>query len=156
LNAPMLFADVIFPVFTVPYIAELFMPWLLIPALAVELLVFKCLYRESSWGRLCPTVLGANSGSWFVGIILGLFLLPSGIRQRADINLIDFVPGTLVWAFIFAFVISVIIEGLIWCAARKDLSRPRLFLATLLANMASYTVLIGGALLIGGPHFFSR
>jgi hypothetical protein len=151
-----IFADVIFPVFTIPYFTSLFMPWLLIPALVAEAVIFKCFYPGYFWGRIVTTVLGANTGSWMLGILAGLFLLPSGLRQHTDSPLIDFAPKMVILAFIFAFVLSVIVEGGIWWVARKDLRSRRLLLATLLANIVSYAVLIGGALLIGGPDFFSH
>jgi hypothetical protein len=144
----MILADVVFPVFTAPYVMGLFMPWILVPALMAEVLIFKAFYLKDSWGTLIATILGANASSWLLGILLGTFLLPSGIREHG--NSIDFAPGLIEWAFLLAFVLSVIIESWVWWAARTVPRSRRVLIATLVANVGSYGILIGGIKLMTG------
>jgi signal transduction histidine kinase len=138
----MFFADLVFPVFTTPYVFVLFMPWLIPLALIAEGIIFKLFYRDLGWVKNSTTVLGANAASWFLGIGIG-GLLPMGIYQDQVTHAEDFNKTFLVLAFVLALIISVIVESGIWWTTRRELRTARLFWATAAANVASYSVVIG-------------
>jgi hypothetical protein len=152
-----MFADVIFPVFSTPYLMALFMPWLLVPALIAEIFVFKLFFFRASMADNVITVLGANAASWFVGILLLIVLpLPSGLHQTLGRPEVKLDTTLLPWAFALAFVVSIVIETAVWWAARRPLRSTRLVIANAVANAASYAVLLSGAFFIGGWHFFDK
>ena len=144
----MILADLIFPIFTVPYFWFL-EPWALPVALLLEALVFWYSYRKISSIRLAAGVLGANAFSWFVGIILILFAPFNylgfgylGISQDQNFQIRYHQPYILI-AFFVAWILSAILELMIWKLLDRKEFFPCLARTTLAANAASYLFLLG-------------
>ena len=143
----MFFADVIFPIFTLPFF-WFWVPWALPLALASEAAVFWFNYRQIGSWRLLAGVLGANAFSWIVGILIGMVtvpLLPPGIGMSSDQKTFEaeyLVPYVLVLFFI-AFVLSTLLEYPVWKLLGRKQPFKSLFRTTLIANAASYLILVG-------------
>jgi hypothetical protein len=133
------FADVIFPVFTVPYLIAWGAPWALAGALLAEMVVFWVRRKQLKPWKVIVGTLVANAVSWFAGGLIAASLpFPNfGMSGNAGFH---YQFGVLAVAFLMAYVLSTLIEFVIWLPfARKQ--EPFLFATTALANVASYLVL---------------
>lgn len=147
----MILANVIFPVFTAPYIAFFLFPVAATAAILSEIIVFKKRYQKLSWMRATGVALFANLISWFAGIILGHFL-PSGLVPQVtgsgeeQLTRLTLGPNyyLLMWiGFAVAFVLSILIEFYVWKIFQLKSPLSKLFKTTTLAHVTSYALLIG-------------
>ena len=147
----MIFANVIFPAFTAPYVSYLFFPMAATAAILSEIVVFKLRYHELSLIRATGVTLIANLVSWIAGVILG-FLLPSGLIPKVvgsgnqQFTTITQGPhfDSLMWiGFAVAFLLSVLIEFYIWKIFQRKSPLPKLLTTTTTAHIVSYALLIG-------------
>ena len=139
-------ADVIFPAFYFPYVAQLMNPLSAVAGLAAEYVVFVLLNRPCRRGRLLFIVALANVTSSVAGVALA-GALPSGLNAEFVNKRTGPAHGPnwdqLAWAaWAVAFMLSLVIEYLVVrvLSRRAPLQRPGL--SVILANAASYTVLI--------------
>ena len=148
-------ADVIFPAFSAIYIFQVFLPYIIVGVLVIEILAYK---------RYCPTLptntairlaVVANLVSWLAGVVI-TGLLPSGLIPNQS--------GRLSWGrhfvlysilgFFVAYVLSVLIEGAcLQRAARKHIEIVAPYRMSLYANTAGYAIL---ALLTTGLMGFNH
>ena len=70
-------SNVIFPAFSAAYLA-LMVPFVAIPALILELVIFRAFNPSISFAKLLAIVLAANLVSWLAGTVL-TGLMPSGL-----------------------------------------------------------------------------
>jgi hypothetical protein len=150
----MFVADVIFPAFSAPYLAWFFFPVAALLAMFSEVLVFRLRNNELTWGRAAAITAGANLVSWFFGLLLSL-VLPSGlvphlVRQPGgkDFRTITQGPhyGTyMILGFIVALILSILIEYRVWLRYTHKAPLRDCLNSCILANVASYAVLIGMA-----------
>gem|GEM_PF-1953234 len=147
----MFFADVIFPAFSAPYISCFFFPAAAAAAIFSEFIVFKLRYKSIPWPRLAFITLIANLCSWFLGVALSL-VLPSGLIPKAipnrgnPISIITQGPHfdrLLIYGFILAFLLSIFVEYFVWRAFQRSNPVRGLFATCTLANIASYSILVG-------------
>jgi len=139
-------ADVIFPAFFVPYVAQIFFPFAAVAALTAEVLFYRWWSKNMHLGRLIVVVLVANVVSSVIGMIVASFL-PTGYNPafRAGQHVPWHAPewfdyATLAW--LVAFIISVLVEWPVVMLLRRVVAIQRTFIAVLFANAASYLVLL--------------
>jgi hypothetical protein len=134
-------ADVIFPAFYTPYIAQIFYPIAAITGLGAEVVFYRWWSKDDRLGRIILVVVVANVSSSAVGMLIAAYL-PNGYN-----------PGRGRWngpawrelatvAWVVAFVVSVLIEWPLVLLFRRFLRIRRTFLAVLLANASTYVVLL--------------
>jgi hypothetical protein len=125
-------ADVIFPLFDLPYMGGIFSPAFAVGALVCELFVFYAFqFRTAPFWMVLAAVLSANLVSTLVGFF-GLAFLPSPENG----------PHWLIYlTFIVAWALSVIIEYGVYFAVPRWRRFSHLFLAVAVSNLASYFVL---------------
>lgn len=139
-------ADVIFPAFYAPYVAQIFLPFAAIAALASEVFFYRWWSKEKHVARLVAVVLVANVVSSIAGIVIAVFL-PTGYNP-AFVSHGQGPWHSPAWnqlaevAWVVAFLASVFIEWPIVAAFHRLVTIPRTFLAVLLANAVSYVVLL--------------
>jgi len=141
-----IFADVIFPIFTLPFF-WFWVPWALPLALASEAAVFWFNYRQIGSWRLLAGVLGANAFSWIIGILIGMVtipLLPPNVGMSSDQKTSEaeyLMPYVLILFFI-AFVLSTLLEYPVWKLLGKKRPFKSLLRTTFAANAVSYLILV--------------
>lgn len=152
-------ANIIFPAFSAPYYSQLLFPIAGIAAILMEVLIFRKRYASLSVFKVVIFALTANIVSWIAGIGLSHFL-PSGLVPKMvpagdrDVSILTTGPnfGSLVaLSFGTAFILSILIEYLIWKTLTFRTLLPNLFRTTCIAHIASYLVLI----LIGVIYFLN-
>lgn len=139
-------ADVIFPAFYTPYVAQIFFPLSAIMALCAEVIFYGWWSKDASVGRIILMVIVVNAVSSAVGMVVA-FYLPTGYNPafRSGGHGPWSSPG---WgalaavAWVVAFIVSVFIEWPLVVLFRRVLPIPRAFLAVLFANASSYVVLL--------------
>lgn len=145
----MLFANVIFPAFSAPYVSLFLFPIAGIATLVIETVIFKIRHKELSGYRVLGFVIVANIVSWMFGSALS-YLLPSGLTTKSvesgghELTIMTQAPnfGTLVIiAFIVAFFLSILIEFFVWKGLTHKRHLSNLFMTTCLAHIASYVTL---------------
>jgi hypothetical protein len=148
-------ADVIIPVFCMPYCLPFAFPLAGLAVVATEVAVFRLLNRHLSFGKIIGIVILANVVSTVVGFLIGNFL-PSGyitkVVEPGDVRSPHFAPGPLFdtyfyVSFFVAFFLSVIVEYpiVLGCGRQVKINRP--FATVLFANVASYIALAVVALI---------
>jgi Ca2+/Na+ antiporter len=152
LDEVMFFADMIFPVFTTPYLLVVFFPWAAALALISEMIVFWRFYPDMRRWRLIAGVLGANAFSWFVGIGIASYLLPNGSWYDPMTRAHVYIQPYPVLSFVVALLLSIILEYAVWRLISRKKPMPLLGKANAIANVVSYAVLIG--CWIGFSFFF--
>ncbi len=141
------FANVIFPAFTTPYVSPILFPIAGIAAVVSEL---YCYRRFSSVNGI-PTlsdVIGANMMSWLVGVLLGQ-VLPSGLAKKvigAEMEILTEGPyftGYAIIGFFVACLLSVFVEGwfLRFCSRHESELMEGAYGLAGIANLVSYLVL---------------
>ena len=142
----MTFADMIFPLFTVPYDMYLGAPLMIILALLVEGGVFFWMRRSIGLWRIVAGTLGANALSWICGMVLFTLLpLPNiGAYYEMEPNArgLHYGPGPVLLAFFVAFVLSTLLEFPVWRLVVRKMPGMKVFAPTVIANAASYLVLL--------------
>jgi hypothetical protein len=139
-------ADVIFPAFYTPYVAQAFYPLAAIMALCAEVIFYRCWSKDTRVGRLILMVIVVNVVSSAAGMLIASYL-PTGYNpafqsvRGGPWN----GPGwnalaTMAW--IVAFIISVLVEWPLVLLFGRTVRIPRAFLAVLFANACSYVVLL--------------
>jgi hypothetical protein len=140
-------ADVIFPAFYTPYVVQLLRPIAAVAGLTAEFLFYFWWNGKPHPGRLATLVIVANVASSVTGVVIASFL-PTGynpaFRSTGRGPWHDASWNNLaIIAWVFAFVISVLIEWPIVVAFRRFVVVPRAFAAVVFANATSYLVLLG-------------
>jgi hypothetical protein len=139
-------ADVIFPAFYFAYIARIFFPVAGIAGLLTEVGVFCVFYRAERVGRLLVLVVVANVTSSALGLALAS-VLPSGLNPAYEQSRTG--PGraatwsqlaTMSWGV--ALLVSIVVEYLVLTGMTWKRRLPRLGRTVVVANVASYVVLI--------------
>jgi len=150
----MLFADVIMP-FTAIYFAWFWFFPVNILALASEVVVFKITYRELPVRTAIGYTLAANAASFLVGgfiaCLIAIFIEGyKGIFWGGS----DPTYGYYLWLGIgFALILSIYIELRVWQRFTKKGPLVSIDKTCALANIASYAVIVGCAMLLFGlPH----
>jgi hypothetical protein len=149
-------ADVILPVFCVPYCLPFVLPLAGFGVLAAEVVAFKLLNRHLGIGTIVGVVILANVVSTIVGFLIAGIALPSGyvwnVVETGDRPTRAFERGQLFDTYLYlsffvAFVLSVVIEYPIVraCAGWAKVDRP--LMTVVLANVASYITLAVVALI---------
>ena len=140
----MFFADVIMP-FTAAYYAWIWFFPINILALISEMVVFKVTYRDFPlWSVIIGTI-GANIlsllfGSFFCEIVgEGIIARKGGIYSGSDPHY-DYY---LVLGILLALLLSIYIELRFWQTAYRKRALPSLDRTCGIANVVSYTVLLG-------------
>ncbi len=137
----MIFADLIFPVFYIPYLAWT-IPWIIPLALLSEAIVFWIMRRSLGGWRIASGTLAANGFSWFVGVLVLRFVPLPMIGVTEDSNFqVHYHQPYLAIAFLIAFVLSTLLEYPVWLLVRWK-QRESCFRTTVAANAASYVVLM--------------
>lgn len=136
-------ANVIFPAFTAPYVAQMFFPVVLLSVLIVEATIYKWRCQNLSIRTLLFLVVAVNIVSWLAGLLITRFLFPSGLVKSSEGMLAPGPDFTLfeLLGFFIAYVLSVLIEGGCLKAASLMWSVQAPFTLALLANTASYIAL---------------
>jgi hypothetical protein len=125
-------ADVMFPLFDVPYMGGVFSPGYAVAALICEFFVFYAFqFRTASFWIVLVAVLAANVVSTLIGFF-GLAFLPS--PEHGPRWLIFF-------AFFVAWALSVGIEYGVYFAVPRWRRFSHLLLSVAVSNLASYFVL---------------
>lgn len=146
-------ADVIFPAFFMPYMLAMLFPIAGIALLATELAVYRCWFRELTWGRIVAMVLSSNLLSSILGVAAAA-AMPSGLKQNWHATQGDI--HEKVWntyatsSWVLAWAVSVVVEYFFirWVFRRDRL--PRLLPCVVVANTASYIALL--VIAIGAAH----
>jgi hypothetical protein len=142
----MIFADMIFPLFTLPYDVYLGAPLLIILALLVEGAVFFWMRRSIGIKKIIAGTLGANALSWLCGMMLFTLLpLPNiGAYYEMEPNArgLHYGPGPVLLAFFVAFVLSTLLEFPVWRLVVRKMPGVTVFVPTVVANAASYLLLL--------------
>ena len=128
----LLLANVVFPLFDLPYMGGIFQPWLAAAALVGECITFYAFqFRTAPFWLVLVAVVAANIVSTLVGF-LGLAFLPSPENG----------PHWLVYlTFIVAWALSVAIEYGVYLAVPRWRRFQHLFLVTVVSNAVSYGIL---------------
>ena len=148
----MIFADLIFPVFFIPYL-EWTVPWIIPLALLAEAIVFWTMCRSLGGWKIASGTLAANAFSWFVGIIVLRFVPVPLIGVTQDSNFqIHYHQPYLAIAFLIAFGASTLLEFPIWLLVRWKQKVPCVR-STIAANAASYLVLMLCLFILNGFSF---
>ncbi len=127
-----LLANVVFPLFDLPYMGGIFEPWFAAAALAGEYVVFYAFqFRAASFWFVLLAVATANIISTLIGFF-GLAFLPSPEKG----------PHWLVYlTFVVAWALSVAMEYGVYFAVPHWRRFRNLFLATAVSNGVSYAIL---------------
>ena len=124
-------ANVVFPAFFAPYAVSTLTPWIGVVALGCEFAVFSAFqFRFAAWWFIIIAFLTANAVSTIVGFILFGFVIPDAPLGR--VWLIAFVP---------AYLLSVVIEYVVYRAFTRWHMLGRPFVASLASNTTSYLVI---------------
>jgi ABC-type thiamin/hydroxymethylpyrimidine transport system permease subunit len=125
-------ANVVFPIFLLPYVAGIFAPGFAAAALLCEILMFYAFqFRASSFWLVLLAVIAANVVSTLIGFFV-LGFLPSPEHG----------PHWLVYIiFLVAWALSVAIEYGVYFAVPRWRRFSQLLPAVALSNVASYLVL---------------
>jgi hypothetical protein len=128
-------ADIIFPLFLLPYVPAMFNPRVAAAALASELVVFYVFqFRSSPFWIVLAGVIAANVISTVVGFLV-LGFLPSPEHW----------PSWLVYpVFFVAWGLSVAIEYGVYRSVPQWRRFSHLLIAVAVSNAASYSVLAVG------------
>ena len=125
-------ADVVFPLFLLPYVAGVFAPGFAAAALLCEVLVFYAFqFRASSFWLVLFAVIAANIVSTLIGFFALGFLPDPALGRRWIVYI----------AFFVAWALSVAIEYGLYFAVPRWRRFSRLLPAVALSNVASYLVL---------------
>jgi hypothetical protein len=142
----MVFADMIFPLFTLPYDIFLGAPLMIVFALLAEGAVFFWMRRPIGLRRIIAGTLGANALSWICGMLLFTFFpLPnigSYYEMAPNARGLHYGPGPVLLAFLVAFVLSTLLEFPVWRLAVRKTPGTEVFVPTVVANAASYLLLL--------------
>jgi hypothetical protein len=142
----MVFADMIFPLFTLPYDIFLGAPLMIIAALLVEGGVFFWMRPSIGTWRIVAGTLGANALSWVCGMVLFTVLpLPnigSYYEMAPNARGLHYGPGAVLLSFLVAFVLSVLLEFPVWRLVVRKMPGMKVFVPTVVANVASYLLLL--------------
>jgi len=136
-------ANVVFPAFSAPYVAQFFFPFALLSVFVVELAVYKWRCQSLALTTLAVLVVAANAISWLAGFLITAGLLPSGQLQSPD-GVVAAGPNFSFLSslgFVVAYVLSVVIEGAVLKIATRWVQIKSPYQLSLLANTASYVVL---------------
>jgi hypothetical protein len=138
-------ADVIFPAFFYPYVAQLMYPLSALAMVSAEYLAYRLLNREQSGARLLALVLVANMVSSVVGIAIAAGL-PSGLNSQFAKTGVG--PArSVVWnrlaglSWLVALAVSIAVEYPIVVAFTRARPFRRPILSVSTANVASYAAL---------------
>ena len=126
-----MFGNIVFPAFFAPYAVSILTPWIGAVALGCEFTVlFALQFRFAAWWLIVIAFLTANGVSAIIGFILFGFLIPD-------------VPLGRVWliALVPAYLLSVVIEYVVYRAFTRWRMLDRPFLASFASNSASYLVI---------------
>jgi hypothetical protein len=125
-------ANVVFPLFALPYVAGVFSPWFAAGALAGEILVFFGFqFRSAGFWLVLAAVLTSNFVSTLIGFF-GLGLIPNP----------EHAPKWFAYlSFVIAWALSVAIEYGVYSAVPRWRQFRKLFLATAISNVVSYAIL---------------
>jgi membrane protein YqaA with SNARE-associated domain len=154
-------ADFILPAFAHPFMFTMCFPAASVSVLAVETAVFRLVNRDLAWGRIVCLVLVINIASTFAGFTLG-WVIPGNsdlavMRERdqshENRHAHPLLSRYAVRAFFQAFILTVIIECGCLRVLRLVATLRRPFVSILLANLASYTILILIAFVCLYPSF---
>ena len=139
-------ADVIFPAFYAPYVAQIFSPLAALAALATEIFFYRWWSKEARIGRLAVVVVVANVASSVVGMIIAAYL-PTGYNpafprgSQGPWHAPEWIQlATIAW--VLAFLVSIVIEWPVLVLFRRFVRIPRALLASTFANAASYVALL--------------
>lgn len=148
-------ANVIFPVFTAPHVLPLLFPLAAFAAVASEFGVMVKRHPGLEVLHVVGITLLANFLSWMAGVGLGL-LLPSGLEQKTvdseTGNRVILTQGSnfltlLVFAFLLAFLLSILVEFGVW--RRCKMQESGLFKSVAIAHLFSYCAMLALVALIG-------
>jgi hypothetical protein len=139
-------ADVIFPAFYFAYVARVLYPIVAVAGLVAEIAIFRRFYKTETLGRLSALIIAANVVSSCLGMALAS-VLPSGLNptyvrsgsgeaHAENWNRL----ASLSWCV--AFVVSIVAEYLVLSGLTWRRRLPRLGRVVVIANVASYVVLI--------------
>lgn len=144
-------ANVIFPAFATPYVSALLFPAAAVAAIVTEVIIFRLLNRNLTWGRIFMLVLVMNIISAAIGFAIAA-VLPDGLVPTMmgdgehQFELLQPGPKFGTYAtlgYILAFVLSILIEWIVVLTFRPRIGRiDKPFKTVALANVASYLVLI--------------
>ena len=152
----MIFADVIMPFGAIYYAWAIFFP-VNILALISEMIVFKLAYRDLKARTIILGILGANAVSFLGGSIICV-LVEVGLMSRKGVFYSGMDSYYLYYTFLgvfFALLLSIYIELRYWQFVYRGLGLRSMDKVCALANIASYGVLVGAAIvttLILGTH----
>ena len=142
----MTFADMIFPLFTLPYDIYLGAPLMIVLALLVEGGVFFWMRRSIGLWRIVAGTLGANALSWICGMLLFTLLpLPnvgSYYEMAPNARGLHYGPVPVLLSFLVAFVLSTLLEFPVWRLVVRKMPGMKVFVPTVVANLASYLLLL--------------
>jgi hypothetical protein len=147
----MFFADVIMP-FTAIYFAWCWFFPINILALASEIVVFKIAYRSFPDLPVIRYTLGANAASFFFGGLVASLVEVAIYRHKGTFwsGSDPTYPYYLWLGVLFALVLSIYIELRVWQWLSKKRPVSSLDRACALANLVSYGIIVGAALLLFG------
>ena len=134
-------ANIIFPIFTTPYVISIFLPVILPAVFIIESIVYRKKSNNTlSWKAIIPLVLVTNIVSWILG-----FIIASPIPDEA-LNINNFLKDryhtfTIIVSVILAYILSIIIEGAVLKVISKKLNIEKPFYLSLFANTYSYGAL---------------
>ena len=134
-------ANLIFPLFTTPYIISIFIPVILPIVFIIESIVYRKTSNGTlSWSAIVLLVLVANLISWVIGIIIAAFI-PDDIININNFLKDSYHTPSVIFSFILAYIFSVIIEGTVLKFGSKKLGIEKPFYLSLYANTCSYGAL---------------
>jgi hypothetical protein len=150
----MVLADMIFPLFTLPYDMFLGAPLMIVLALLVEGAVFFWMRRPLDPRKIMAGTLGANVLSWMAGMLLFTLLpLPnigSYYEMAPNARGLHYGAVPVLLAFLVAFVLSVLLEFLVWKLVVRKIPGVMVFVPTVIANAASYLLLLAALFVFQG------
>jgi len=137
------YADVIFPAFAGPYVSMLFFPVAAAAILLSEAAIYKILSSKSSIPAVLLLVVTANVLSSVVGVVITA-VLPSGLVEGPQGGIVGGPDFSLYFklSFVLAYLLSILIEGTILKLGSGKFSIDRPYLLSLVANTASYVLLV--------------
>ena len=136
-------ANLIFPLFMTPYVISIiFFPVVLPLVLIIESIVYrKKIFEPPPWVAIIITVIFANLVSWCFGAVITV-PIPNDILDINNLSKDSYHALAVIFGFILAFILSVIIEGAVikFTNFLEEVEKP--FLLSLYANACSYSFLI--------------
>ena len=127
-------ANVILPVFALPYFSAVFFPVAGVAAIASEVGIYRLMNRQLLWRKIAFLVLWTNTVSTGVGFGIGMALS-------------EYLPGSssityAILGYILALVLSILIEYALVKVSRQAAPLDKTFTPVALANIVSYLILI--------------